>query len=366
MVVKLPMAARTVGDGRRYEGALRMAAAARAAPSRPAVAPPPPGAPLTDRHGRRIRYLRLSVTDRCNLRCTYCAPAGPCAFLSRGECLRDEEILEVLAAMAARGLEKVRFTGGEPLVRPGLLGLIERAARLPGLRLLCLSTNGLLLAPLAAELHAAGIRRFNVSLDSLVPERFRRLTGGGELSRVWRGIEAVLALGTAELKLNVVLMRGVNDDELEAFVELSHRLPIEVRFIELMPLAHQDAEHPLRFLPAAELVRRLERAGAEPLARGPADGPARLWRLPGAAGTTGVISPVSDPHFCDSCNRVRLGADGKLKLCLFGDAHLDLRAVLRAPGYERAALDAALDRALHLKPEKMAGFAGFTMMGIGG
>jgi cyclic pyranopterin phosphate synthase len=351
-------------DRARYERALRMASAARPAkgPAERAAGAPP----LTDRFGRRITYLRLSVTDRCNLRCEYCAPVSSGAFAPKPDILLDDEIVEVLSTLVGLGLEKVRFTGGEPLVRPGFARLVRRVrdeARVP---LLCLSTNGIQLEEQAEDLLAAGIERFNVSIDTLDPERFRAVTRGGDLSRVLRGIDRLFALGVPKLKVNAVLMRGVNDDEVEAFARLTLERPISVRFIELMPLAHCGEVHDERYVPSQVVLSALARLGPlEPVERALHDGPAVCYRLPGAPGTIGVISPVSEASFCDRCNRVRLSATGELKLCLFGDEYVDLREILRgerAPGD----LEAALARAMDLKPEKMAGFSGFTMMAIGG
>ncbi len=341
---------------------------------RPSAAPPPrphpadgAGPGLTDRYGRQIRYLRVSVTDRCNLRCHYCAPVSRGDFLPRSTLLTDDELLRLLRVMARRGLQKVRFTGGEPLVRPGFVELVRRVRTIGSIRKLCVSTNGVLLERMAHDLIAAGIDHFNISLDTLDPERFRRITRGGSLAKVLAGMQTLLALGDTTVKINAVLMRGINDDQLDAFFELTRTHRVSVRFIELMPLAHCGELHDVRYLPATRVLDALERAGADgPLGRGPLDGPARTWRLPGAAGTIGLISAVTDAHFCDECNRVRLSADGRLKLCLFGDAYVDLRPLLRERDTTDAAIEAAIDRALDLKPEKMSGHANFTMIAIGG
>jgi cyclic pyranopterin phosphate synthase len=363
---ELPMADRPAPP--RFQRALSMACASRETSGPPHLAKPPnTGARLSDRYGRRIRYLRLSVTDRCNLRCHYCVPVSQGRFLPRPELLSDDEIVELLTVMASRGLEKVRFTGGEPLIRPGFLELVRRVRAIGGIRKLCVSTNGLLLDSMAESLLEAGIDHVNVSLDTLSARRFREITRGGDLGRVLRGLDRMLALVDTTLKVNAVLMRGVNDDEIDDFLALTRDRPLSVRFIELMPLAHCGELHDVQYLAADSVLRTLRERGAEgPLGRGLLDGPARVWRLPGAAGTVGVISAVSDAHFCDSCNRVRLSADGQLKLCLFGHEHVDLRAALRGPAPAGPALHRALDRAMELKPLKMAGYSGFTMMGIGG
>jgi cyclic pyranopterin phosphate synthase len=374
-------------DHHAYERALRMASAARTAappPAAGAAASAAAPAPLRDRFGRAITYLRVSVTDRCNLRCSYCAPVSLDAYIPREDILSDDEVVEVIQAMARRGLAKVRFTGGEPLVRPGFLDLVARIRdAAPEVLELCVTTNGLLLEERAAELHARGVTRFNVSIDTLDPARFREVTRGGDLARVLRGLDAALALRAREdadeaagrpsplprvrVKVNAVLMKGVNEGEVERLARLSLERPVHVRFIELMPLAHCGDLFDVAYLSSAIVQEAIARmGGAVPIERGATDGPARMWRLAGAQGTVGVISPVSEERFCERCNRVRLGADGALKLCLFGDERVDLRAVLRARPRADGDLDRALDRAMAEKPEKMAGYSGFTMMSIGG
>src|SRR5688572_27090725 len=347
-----------------------MASAARPATESAPAAAVEPGR-LADRFGRAITYLRVSVTDRCNLRCEYCTPVTSGVFLPREDLLSDDEIVEVIQTMARWGLEKVRFTGGEPLVRPGFLDLVERVRAIEGIPEPCVSTNGLLLEERAADLLARGITRFNVSVDTLDPERFRSVTRGGDLATVLRGVERLLAEQSAgapiRIKLNAVLMRGVNDGEVADFARLSVARPLHVRFIELMPLAHCGEVHEDRYVPAAFVIGVLEEMGALRLTdRERNDGPAVTWKIPGARGTVGLISPVSETHFCDRCNRVRLGADGQLKLCLFGDERVDLRAIVRARPRAEGALERALLEAMERKPEKMAGFSGFTMMSIGG
>jgi cyclic pyranopterin phosphate synthase len=360
-MVRLP-----VYDRARHDLALRMAAARAPSLGLAPVAPRVGPGEMRDGFGRRITYLRLSVTDRCNLRCIYCTPVSNGDFVPREELLTDDEIIAVLGTMARHGLEKVRFTGGEPLVRPGFVDLVRRARAIPGLAELCLSTNGVLLEAMAPDLLAAGITHVNVSVDTLDPARFERVTRGGSLERVWRGIERVLAIGLPVVKLNAVLMRGVNDGEIEDFARLTYRLPVSVRFIELMPLAHCGEVHEDLYVPADAVLATLAGLGdAEEVARGANDGPARCFRLPGARGSVGIITPVSESLFCARCNRVRLSATGQLKLCLFGDEYVDIRAALRAGGDPRV-LESALIRAMALKPEKMAGHSGFTMIAIGG
>jgi len=273
---------------------------------------------MVDGYGREIDYLRLSVTDRCGLRCRYCMPAdGPVS----GELLSREEIVEAAAAAVDCGVRKIRLTGGEPLTRPDLLDICRRLRALPGLEELCLTTNGSGLSELAVPLREAGVDRVNVSVDTLRPERYAAMTRGGRLEAVWEGIAAAGAAGFHGLKLNAVLIGGFNDDEIGDFVGLTRTHPWEVRFIELMPIGVCAGWDKRCFL-SCEAV--LERApGLEPL---DTQGVARRYRLPGAVGTVGLISPLSH-DFCDQCRRLRMTADGKLKGCLHSAAERSLRGL---------------------------------------
>jgi cyclic pyranopterin phosphate synthase len=330
----------------------------------------PPLAPLpgrcTHEDGAPIhfRYLRLSVTDRCTLRCVYCMPAAGPSFLARGELLSLEEQARVVRVLAARGIEKVRITGGEPLLRRNLPWLIEAIAATPGVREVTLTTNGIRLAEEAGRLRAAGLRRVNVSLDSLDPATFARITRGGELARVLGGIDAALAAGLAPVKVNAVVLGGVNDDELDAFAELALSRPVEVRFIERMPVgALAEAGG---FVPEAEVRFRLGSYRLVDLGR---DGsPARRFRISDGRreGRVGFVSAMSRP-FCEGCDRLRLTADGRLRACLFDGAGVDVRALLRG-GAGDDALAAALDRAARLRPGGVHGprIDGATMARIGG
>lgn len=285
---------------------------------------------LTDAHQRTLTYLRLSVTDRCNLRCRYCMPHGVQQKLGHGEILSYEEYLELIRILAAEGIQKVRVTGGEPLIRKGLLDFLRRLHDRFGHLDLRLTTNGVLLAELAPDLLAAGIRRVNVSLDSLDPRVYAQITGENVLARVLEGIDTALRLGFERVKLNVVAIRGMNDREIPDFARLSLERPLEVRFIEYMPLGTVGFWSRERFLPSAEIRGRLAELGPlEPLAHEAQDGPAVRFRLPGAAGAIGLISPVTE-HFCARCDRLRLTADGKLRLCLLSNQELDLKTPLRS------------------------------------
>ncbi|MBI4495299.1 MAG: GTP 3',8-cyclase MoaA [Deltaproteobacteria bacterium] len=306
---------------------------------------------LIDRHNRRINYLRVSITDRCNLRCRYCMPKEGISKFGSAEILSYEEIFTVAALAVGKGIRKIRLTGGEPLVRKGVVDLVRRLAGIPGLADLGLTTNGLLLEEFAPALLAAGLRRVNISMDSLQAERYREVTRGGELSRLWAGIAAARRAGFSPIKINVVAIAGFNDGEVLDFARLTMENPFQVRFIEFMPLDAGAEWSPDRCLPCAEIKGRLEAFAplrpVEPQGDGHG-GPARLFKFPGAAGEVGFISPMS-AHFCDSCNRLRLTADGKLRTCLFSDREIDLRPLLRGGGGPEE-LERKLEEAILNKP----------------
>lgn len=317
------------------------------------------GSPVKDEFGREIEYLRVSVTDRCNLRCVYCMPPDGVAWQSHNNILRYEEIARVVQAAAGLGMHKVRLTGGEPLVRPQVERLVEMIAAVPGIQDISMTTNAVLLAHQAQTLARAGLRRVNVSLDTLRPDRFAVITRGGQIAAVWRGIRAAEEAGLVPLKLNVVVARGMNDDELVDFARLTFEHAWEVRFIELMPLANENdwgAGLPpvgQRHIAAAEVQAVISQAfGAclQPVYSPNGNGPATLFRLPGAPGTLGFISPVSQ-HFCPTCNRLRLTADGKLRPCLLDEGEVDIRAALRNNATDDE-LRALLVRAIRHKPER--------------
>lgn len=279
-----------------------------------------------DRFGRKITYLRISVTDRCNFRCIYCMPPEGVPWRPHKEILRYEEIVRLVEAAAQLGMNKVRLTGGEPLVRKELPDLVRELARVPGIEEVVLTTNGSLLAEQADALARAGLARVNVSLDSLQPERFRRITRLGSLEKVWAGIRAAREAGLVPIKLNAVVLRGVNEDEVAAIAALA-RDGFQVRFIEWMPLGSVGGCFQGRFVPGEEIRARVEAelGGLTPLRE---EGPARVYRLPGG-GEVGFITAFSAP-FCTSCNRIRITADGKLRPCLLSPAEIDLAGPLRA------------------------------------
>ena len=302
---------------------------------------------MIDRIGRRIDYLRVSVTDRCNLRCRYCAPQGS-SVAAFPDVLTAEEIAEVVKVARDRGVVHVRLTGGEPLVRPDILSIVSTVKSL-GIPDLSMTTNGIYLHELAGPLKQAGLDRVNVSLDSLSPEVFREVTGNGDVNKVLAGIRAALDAGLSPVKVNVVVMAGVNDTEVEDLARLSLDMPVSVRFIEVMPIG-PDAETNLATAAPMESVRkRVEALGTlEPANGGAGAGPAQLYRLQGARGTVGFIAPLSEP-FCGSCNRLRVTADGKLRPCLASDVEVDLLPALRGGSAERD-LPSAFAEALQLKP----------------
>ncbi len=307
--------------------------------------------PLIDGFSRPITYLRVSVTDKCNLRCVYCMPEGGLAWLQRDEILRYEEIAELVRAAASVGVRSVRLTGGEPLVRRDLHRLVAALNAIDGIDDISLSTNALLLANQVDELAAAGLRRVNVSLDSLRNDRFEAIARRPGLDAVLAGIDAAIRAGLEPIKLNCVVMRGQNDDEIEAFAELTRRRPIFVRFIEMMPVHENLGLQHDAYMSSDEILARVGEIGLLRPVDGPAgNGPARYFAFDGGLGAVGVISPLSH-DYCDRCNRVRLTADGRLRLCLFGDHALDLRTPLRS-GASPEALADLMRSAMLIKPER--------------
>ena len=304
---------------------------------------------MKDGFGRRIEYLRISVTDKCNLRCTYCMPLEGLPWMPRETLLTYEEITGVVGTMAGMGLRKVRITGGEPLVRRDLPELVRMIASVPGIEDLALSTNGVLLDRFADDLRAAGLQRINISLDSLDPERVDRIARRPDSFRkIMSGFDAAERVGFAPLKVNVVLMRGVNDDEVAEFAAITRERPWHVRFIELMPTGANLELSADRYFSCQQALRRLRAVDRlEPVEGPKGNGPATYYRFPGAPGTVGVITPMSH-NYCDRCNRMRLTADGHLRPCLFGDLQTDLRTPLRAG----ESLRPHIEETLRVKPER--------------
>lgn len=306
---------------------------------------------LTDAFNRPITYLRISVTEKCNLRCVYCMPESGLPWLSRDEILDYDEIVQIVCAAASAGVRSIRLTGGEPLLRPDLAQLVGAISQIPGIDDIALSTNALLLQEQLAGLVDAGLKRVNVSLDTLRPERFKAIARRSGLERVLGGIEGALAAGLAPVKLNCVVMRGVNDDEIADFAEQTRSRALFVRFIEVMPV-HENLELQRdAYISAEDILRRVAAHGELHAVDGPGgNGPARYFAFDGALGAIGVISPLSH-EYCERCNRVRLTADGRLRLCLFGDQHVDLRTPLRA-GASVEEIATILRGAMNIKPER--------------
>jgi cyclic pyranopterin phosphate synthase len=284
---------------------------------------------LVDSFQRSVSYLRISVTDRCNLNCRYCAPFMPC-HMQREQMLTMKEIYRLASIGAGMGITKIRLTGGEPLVRKGIVGLLGRLSRLEGIRDLGLTTNGTLLAERTRALKEAGLNRINISLDTLEREKFRELTGADLFSQVWAGIMSAAESGFHPLKINTVMMKGFNDNELEAIAALSMRYPFHIRFIEYMPIGTDPLAAESNFMSISDLKTRLERMGnLIPVASQHLDGPARRFRFEGAPGEIGLIGSMS-AHFCATCNRLRLTAAGCLRPCLLSDNEIDIKTPMRS------------------------------------
>ena len=277
---------------------------------------------MKDSFGRNISYLRLSVTELCNLRCRYCMPEDGVCKKRHEEMLTQEEMVLAVKAAASLGISKLRITGGEPLVKPNIVPLCEAFSSVEGIRELCLTTNGTLLPQLAEPLLKAGVSRLNISLDTLDAGKYRFITRRGELPQAVAGIETALDKGFRKIKINTVLIGGFNDDEIPALAELTRRWPVDVRFIELMPMYDSGDFGPEAFIPYTVVTEKLPEL--EPF---PADGGvAKLYRLPGAQGNIGLISPIS-AHFCAACNRIRITADGKIKPCLHSSEEISLKGL---------------------------------------
>lgn len=306
---------------------------------------------LTDNNNRVINYLRLSITDRCNLRCIYCMPDDGIGFMSHDNILRYEEILRIVELSIQKGIHKVRLTGGEPLVRKGFTGFIKRLSRIEGLKEITLTTNGVLLKEFAADIKNSGIHRINISLDSLKRERFSQITGRDLFNQVWEGILEAERVGFDPIKINMVAMRGINDDEIGDFARLTMEKPYHVRFIENMPVGRNNGWRIDRFISALEIYNLIQKIGplTPILKRDPLDGPAQRFVLDGARGEIGLIGALSN-HFCDICNRLRLTADGHLRGCLFSDHEIDIKTALREGKGDDEILS-LLEKAIKEKPK---------------
>ena len=306
---------------------------------------------ITDRYQRRIDYLRVSITDRCNLRCIYCMPLQGVAKLDHRDILTYEEFLRLIRVAVNMGITKVRLTGGEPLVRKGVIDFCRRLAEIVGLQSLSITTNGVLLEEFAQDVYASGIRRVNVSLDTLQSQKFLRITRRDEFHKVWRGIQAAKEAGLNPIKINVVVMRGINDDEVLDLAKLTLDSPFHVRFIEFMNIGSNDEAVLQHYVSTDDILAKLsEFAPLEQVIVRQTNGPARHFRWPDAKGRIGIISPISH-HFCPTCNRLRLTADGKLRNCLFSDQEVDIKSPLRS-GATDSELSEIIRVSIDNKPEK--------------
>ncbi|MBR5930694.1 MAG: GTP 3',8-cyclase MoaA [Lachnospiraceae bacterium] len=295
---------------------------------------------MKDQFGRDITYLRLSVTDRCNLRCRYCMPEEGVCKLTHNDMLTEDEMIMAVEAAASLGITKLRITGGEPLVKKNIVSICTRACAVPGITETAITTNGILLPELAKPLREAGIQRINLSLDTLDAEKYSRITRRGELTEALAGFRAALDAGFEKIKINAVLIGGFNDDEVRPLAELTKQYPIDVRFIELMPMYDSGDFGEEAFISCDSVLEQLPEAEAQ----GADGGVAKLYRLPGALGNVGLISPVSS-HFCGSCNRIRLTADGRIKPCLHSDDEI------RIKGMSKDEMTETLKQAIFEKPK---------------
>ena len=296
---------------------------------------------MTDSYGRQITYLRLSVTELCNLRCRYCMPEEGVCKRSHADLLTEDEMIAAVRAAGSLGISKVRVTGGEPLTKPNILSICRRVAAVPGIREVNITTNALRLPDLAKPLRQAGVKRVNISLDTLDPERYAFITRRGRLADAWAGIESALEAGFDKVKLNCVLIGGFNEDEIPALAELTRKYPLDVRFIELMPMPGDTLFGEAAYIPASRVLEALPEAAACENH----DGVARLYRLPKAQGDIGLISPLSN-HFCGECNRLRLTADGYVKPCLHSAEELSVK------GLDENGMREVFLRAIACKPQQ--------------
>ena len=303
---------------------------------------------LIDRFDRIHDYLRISVTDKCNLRCVYCMPAEGMQFEPDEKLLRFDEITEVVRVLAGLGVRKLRLTGGEPMVRKDLDKLISSLAAIPGIEDIALTTNAIFFAPKAEKFRAAGLTRINISLDSLKADRFAAITRGGDLSKVLESIEAAFRVGLDPIKINVVLMKGTNDDEIDDFLRMTIDRKLHVRFIEYMPIGHDDDNWKSSYLPLSAVLERCDKLRFQITPSGEVygNGPAKNYRIQGALGVFGLIHPVSD-HFCETCNRLRLTADGNIKPCLYWSDEFNVRQYIG----DDQAMEALFFKALDIKPQ---------------
>jgi cyclic pyranopterin phosphate synthase len=308
---------------------------------------------MHDKFDREINYLRVSITDRCNLHCRYCRPKEGISLQGHDDILRYEEIIRIVSIAVKLGLIKVRITGGEPLVRRGFIEFIAALKKINGLQDISLTTNGILLEEFAQNIFDSGIRRINVSIDSLNKDKYFRITNGGNLEAVLRGIAKAEEVGFSPIKINTVAIKGFNDDEVLAFAQLAADKPFQVRFIELMPVGQANSDYRKDYLPAMQLMKEISgRYELEKIKdkKNRSDGPAKIFKIKGGRGEIGFINPVSS-HFCSTCNRLRLTSDGKLRACLLNEEEVDFKKALRE-NWSDAELERLIREAILLKPKQ--------------
>ncbi len=306
---------------------------------------------MMDNFERTITYMRISITDRCNLRCTYCMPAWGFEWMNREDLLTYDEINRLVRVAARRGLYKVRVTGGEPLVRDGVVDCVAGLAAIEGIKEIALTTNAVLLKKYAEPLKKAGLQRVNISLDSLDPKKFEEVTRGHVFWKVWEGLEEAERVGFNPVKINVVLQKDVNDMEAVDFAKMTLDKPYHIRFIEYMPVSDYE-DWKSKYVPIATIKERItkELGELQPIVRSESAGPAKNFRLEGAKGVVGFITAISDNHFCEKCNRVRLTADGRIRPCLFSAIEVDFREALRDGSSDEGLAD-LFDQVLGIKPQ---------------
>ncbi len=304
---------------------------------------------IKDKYQRVIDYMRISITDRCNLRCIYCMPSEGIKPIEHKDILGYEEIIRIVRIAAGLGVRKIRLTGGEPLIRKDLPYLVSSINSIEGIEDISLTTNGLLLKKYARSLALAGLRRVNVSLDSLSPERYREITRGGDINDVLEGIHEAEKVGLIPIKINMVPIRGFNDDEIEEFARLTLNTSYNVRFIEFMPIGAKEIWNHEKYISTEEIKERASKIAPLIPVKIRRSGPARYFRFEGAPGVVGFISPITH-HFCNSCNRLRLTSDGKLRPCLFSETEIDLKSAMKCSASDEE-IERLLRLSIEIKPE---------------
>jgi cyclic pyranopterin phosphate synthase len=305
--------------------------------------------PLKDSYNRQIDYIRISITDKCNLKCVYCMPSKALKFFKEKEVMTNDEILRFVRIASKHGLRKVRITGGEPLTRKNITSLISSIKK-TGIRDLSITTNGIILSKIAKDLKKAGLDRVNISLDTMDPDKYKDITGGGDIDCVWKSIKKAQETGLTPVKINVVPIRGLNDDEILSFASLTFDHDYHIRFIEFMPATRDGIWKKDKCVSSAETMKKISALGSLERLKFRGRGPSRNYRIKGATGVIGFISPLSD-HFCGDCSRLRLTADGEIRPCLFSNIKIDIKTPMRN-GASDEDIDSLFCRAVKVKPQK--------------